>query len=321
MFTIAKPFLLHAVTSVHAGSGSEIGIVDLPIQREKHTGYPKIESSGLKGALRHDLAVSIKNQPEEQQKFERVFGSKPLEEEYANESQASALSFIDARILLFPVRSLRGTFAWITCRNVLERFNREMKLLCFDRTPSSAPQWPLEEVEAETTSSPALQVGSSNKIVLEEYTLQAKKSDATQSLAGGIAQSLGADVPLGIKERLVVLTDDQFADFVKMSTEINARIKVGDNGTTDRGLWYEENVPPETVFYSAVLIGHVRTGNKKKADPEEDRADTLTTDEDVQKYVEKHFPPVFQLGGNNTIGKGILRLIWLEGGAGDDKTE
>lgn len=320
MFTIAKPFLLHAVTSVHAGSGSEIGIVDLPIQREKHTGYPKIESSSLKGALRHDLAVGIKNKPEEQENFERVFGSKPLEEEHTNESQASALSFIDAHILLFPVRSLRGTFAWITCRNVLERFNREMTLLCSDKA-SSAPQWPLEGVEPETTSSKAVKVGNSDKIILEEYTMQAKQSDKTQSLAEKIAQSLGADMPLGIQERLVVLTDDQFADFVKMSTEINARIKVGDNGTTDRGLWSEENVPPETVFYSAVLMGHVRAGNKKKADPEEDRAETLTTDKHVWRYVEERFPSVFQLEGNNTIGKGILRLIWLEGGARHDKAE
>ncbi|BBB93485.1 type III-B CRISPR module RAMP protein Cmr4 [Methylomusa anaerophila] len=320
MFTIARPFLLHAVTSVHAGSGSEIGTVDLPIQREKHTGYPKIESSSLKGALRHDLAVGIKNKPEEQEKFKWVFGSKPQEEEHDNESQASALSFIDARILLFPVRSLRGTFAWITCRNVLERFNREMTLLCSDKT-SSVPQWPLEGVEPETTSSQAMLVGNRDKIVLEEYTMQTKQSGATQSLAERIAQSLGADVPLGIKERLVVLTDDQFADFVKMSTEINARIKVGDSGTTDRGLWYEENVPPETVFYSAVLIGQVRESNKKGADTGEDRMGTLTTDEDVRRYVGEHFPSVFQLGGSNTIGKGILRLIWLEGGAGHDKTE
>ena len=260
------------------------------------------------------MAVAIKNNLGKQEDFERVFGSKPQEEERTNESQASALSFIDARILLFPVRSLRGTFAWITCRNVLERFNREMKL--FYKT-SSPPQWLLEGVEAQTVSSKALLVGDSEKIVLEEYTIQAKQIDKTQCLAEKIAQSVGNDM-LGIKERLVVLTDNQFADFVKMSTEINARIRVGENGTTNRNLWYEENVPPETVFYSAVLMGHVRTGNKKDG---EDRTGTLTTDEDVCRYVQERFPLVFQLGGNNTIGKGILRLIWLKGGARHDKSE
>ena len=41
MFTKAKPFLLYAVSSVHAGSGGEVGLVDLPIQREQHTGFRK----------------------------------------------------------------------------------------------------------------------------------------------------------------------------------------------------------------------------------------------------------------------------------------
>jgi len=45
---------------LHPGSGSELGIVDLPIQRERHTGYPKIEGSGLKGSLREAIYSSNK---------------------------------------------------------------------------------------------------------------------------------------------------------------------------------------------------------------------------------------------------------------------
>ena len=55
MFSTVRPFILYALSAVHAGSGSEIGVVDLPIQRERSTGYPKIESSSLKGALRASL--------------------------------------------------------------------------------------------------------------------------------------------------------------------------------------------------------------------------------------------------------------------------
>lgn len=44
MFKSAKPVFLIVETSLHAGSGSDLGIVDLPIQREKHTDYPKIEA-------------------------------------------------------------------------------------------------------------------------------------------------------------------------------------------------------------------------------------------------------------------------------------
>lgn len=60
MYTKVKPFLLHAISSVHPGSGSEVGLVDLPIQREKHTGFPKIESSSLKGAIRSTVDYRLR---------------------------------------------------------------------------------------------------------------------------------------------------------------------------------------------------------------------------------------------------------------------
>ena len=41
---------------------------------------------------------------------------------------AGALSLTDARILAFPVRSLCGVFAWVTCRAVLDRLNRDLNL-------------------------------------------------------------------------------------------------------------------------------------------------------------------------------------------------
>ena len=52
MFKCKHPLFLQCQTPLHAGSGSEIGLVDLPIQRERHTTFPKIEASSLKGALR-----------------------------------------------------------------------------------------------------------------------------------------------------------------------------------------------------------------------------------------------------------------------------
>ncbi len=39
-------------TPLHMGTGTELGVVDLPIQREKHTGFPKGEASSIKGTFR-----------------------------------------------------------------------------------------------------------------------------------------------------------------------------------------------------------------------------------------------------------------------------
>jgi CRISPR-associated protein Cmr4 len=52
MFDRAAMLFLYTETPLHAGSGTSLGIVDLPIQRERTTGYPMIQASGLKGCLR-----------------------------------------------------------------------------------------------------------------------------------------------------------------------------------------------------------------------------------------------------------------------------
>ena len=43
---------IHALTSLHPGSGTALGVVDLPVQRERHTQWPTIPGSALKGVLR-----------------------------------------------------------------------------------------------------------------------------------------------------------------------------------------------------------------------------------------------------------------------------
>jgi CRISPR-associated protein Cmr4 len=293
MYSIVRPFLLHAITSVHAGSGSEIGLVDLPIQREKHTGFPKIESSSLKGALRYTIEPSLPS--DEKKKFELVFGSNNKEDK--DDTQSSAIALSDARILLFPVKSMRGVFAWITCPQVLKRFNDEMAL---HRTGVELLKVP----EPNAVSSERLLVAN-EKIVLEEYTFSVKINDEVKTLAEQLSTLLKKELHTDLRERIVVLDDDDFADFVQLSTEINARIKINpETGTVDSGaLWYEENVPPETIFYSFLYIGQVRGKG----------VETLTTARDVEKFLVKEgkIPDVFQLGGNSTLGRGMLRRIWM----------
>ncbi|OSX55326.1 type III-B CRISPR module RAMP protein Cmr4 [Anoxybacillus ayderensis] len=293
MYSIVQPFLLHAVTSVHAGSGSEIGLVDLPIQREKHTGFPKIESSSLKGALRYHMKLSANGNKNEEKKLEMIFGGEKSNE---NNTLASATALSDARILLFPVKSMRGVFAWITCPQVIQRWNSEMSMHKKDALTLPVPK-------ENTCSATKLLVGKS-ELVLEEYTFSVQVDDDTKAIAQQIEQWLGAHVSIPVVDRLVVLSDDDFADFVQLSTEVNARIKINDEtGTVDEGaLWYEENVPPETIFYSFLYIGNPRKKDEQLQDAEHIRAYLID---------EHKFPEVFQLGGNSTLGRGMMRTVWL----------
>ena len=108
-------------TPLHAGSGDDLGIVDLPIQRERHTDFPKVESSSLKGALREafEKADGKSNDKEHQVKIHRTFGfdekAKFVDETKDlvgkdNTQYSGSLAFTDARLLLFPVKSMKGVF-------------------------------------------------------------------------------------------------------------------------------------------------------------------------------------------------------------------
>ena len=62
-----------------------------------------------------------------------------------------------------------------------------------------------------------------------------------------------------IKGSLVVLSDDDFCDFVTLSTEVIARIKIDPKtGTVQKGaLWYEEYLPSDSILYSLALTSPI----------------------------------------------------------------
>ncbi|MDD4346640.1 MAG: type III-B CRISPR module RAMP protein Cmr4 [Desulfitobacteriaceae bacterium] len=302
MFSNNGLLFLQAVTSIHAGSGSELGLVDLPIQREKHTDYPKIESSSLKGAIRATVKATVEATVEKATQASRlqiVFGKESAENQ--SDAQAGAISFSDARLLLFPVKSLRGVFAWVTCPLVLKRFNEELKLYRQESNLLTIPSG-----EGACVSSNTLIVNprtDRKQVVLEEYTYSVQLTNECQELASQLAALVFEGIDNGFSDRLMVLPDDDFVDFVTLSTEVNARIRINPDTGTVKGtaLWYEENVPPETVFYSYCFAGNSRITNQEMMKADE-----------VLSFIKQAdvFPACFQLGGNSSLGKGILRRIW-----------
>lgn len=302
MYTKTAPFFIQCISSVHAGSGSEVGIVDLPIQREKHTGFPKIDSSSLKGAIRSVVEENAKTK-ELSQEAQLVFGSIP--QASSDETNAGAIALSDARILFFPIKSARGVFVWATCPAVINRFFMEMEMY--------VPEWQegkeIKEVAPNTVSSGEICVAE-GKMVLEEYTFEVNINEDLQQWAKTMKGLIMKGFDSNFEERIVILEDDDFADFVKLSTEVNARIRINpETGTVkDGALWYEENLPPETLLYSILFAGNVRLDNQGKK-----HVDSFKTDEDVMRFMkdETLFPSVFQLGGNSTLGRGMLRRIWI----------
>src|SRR5262245_6286377 len=105
---------IHALSPLHAGTGQGVDIIDLPISREKATNIPFLPGSSVKGTLR-DLCEEPNGTKV------KVFGP---EKDKARE-HAGAIVFSDQRLLLLPVRSLAGTFAWATSPYLLQRLVRD----------------------------------------------------------------------------------------------------------------------------------------------------------------------------------------------------
>ena len=292
MYRTAKPIFLHVLTPLHAGSGQELGIVDLPIQREKHTGFPKIESSSLKGAIREVMEEKLGR---DNNSLLVAFGPEDGDE------HAGAISFTEARILLFPVKSARGVFAYITCPQVLKRFKDDLEIVDkISDTNTVNNLFPNDEIPDEGTVSDSNLLVNSNVVVLEEFTFDAKEKEVTKQFAEKLSKKLCIS---DVEKRLVVLSDDDFADFVKLSTEVITRTKINPaTGTVERGaLFTEEYLPAETLLYTLVLASPPFTDNSDLKDANE-----------VLNFVLEGLPEIIQIGGNATIGKGLTRVIKID---------
>ncbi|MBN1070991.1 type III-B CRISPR module RAMP protein Cmr4 [Clostridium botulinum] len=311
MFKIAKPFFIKCETPLHAGSGTELGIVDMPIQREKHTSYPKIEGSTVKGCMR----AEFNNRVDKKQDNDK--NTNPIDLAFGpdkSDGHAGALGFTDARLLLFPIKSMKGIFAWITCKSVLERFEKDL-ILCGESIENLDLRYITnKEGICTTTSNSSAEIKSSNtsatsKIALEEYTFDVDKHNCDR-IADFIGKYIGEYERL--KEKLVVLSDDDFKDFVNLSTEVITRTKINpDSGTVKNGaLFTEEYLPCETIMYSLTLAAPIFNSQKGRFEVENTEINKEYLEaEKVIKFFQDNKPEVMQIGGNETIGKGIVTII------------
>jgi CRISPR-associated protein Cmr4 len=132
MITDTTTLYLYVETPLHAGVGSGLSSIDLPIQRERTTQYPMIQGSGIKGKLRATAEDAEKKKTFLQEDIDILFGPSTNTSNAKNKTTATsndhagALIAGDARILLFPVRSLNGVFAYTTSYDVLSRFKRDV---------------------------------------------------------------------------------------------------------------------------------------------------------------------------------------------------
>ncbi|MFA0731908.1 MAG: hypothetical protein LKKZDAJK_000898 [Candidatus Fervidibacter sp.] len=296
MFEKAAMLFLYCETPVHAGTGTSLSIVDLPIQRERITGLPIVQASSLKGVLRAEV--------------ERLKGKQIAETLFGPETQrahehAGCVSPHDARLLLFPIRSLVGVFAWATCPFVLERFKREMIAAGFS-VNWSVPTLPANSQQALVAESSEIIVDAT--IVLEEFAFKAQPSTEAKSIAEWLAENAfpQSDEYKPFREwlpkRFVILPDNAFRDFTQLATEVIARIRLKPETKTvaEGALWSEEHLPSETLLYAPIFVSKPLAPNANQLG--------LTDSNAVLQVLNNLQLDRLQIGGDETVGRGIVKV-------------
>ncbi|WP_374488962.1 type III-B CRISPR module RAMP protein Cmr4 [Zoogloea sp.] len=281
-----KLFHLHALSALHVGTGQGVGVVDLPIARARATNLPLVPGSAIKGVLRDELGAKLN-----ETLTNTLFGPAST----ADSAHAGALAVGDAHLLLLPVRSYSGVVAFATCPFILQRYARDLAV--------SAPSLP--PVGAETAALPkdsALLAG--DKVLLEDLDLKAMKGElGTEKWAELIADALypGKDADAWRKEftkHFAILPDGVFAFLADTATEIRARVRIDDATRTvdDGALWYEENLPAESVLWGVIGVSRSRNKGHEATAPE----------------LAKQLPCgeiTLQIGGKHTVGRGLCRFL------------
>ncbi len=293
-----KILCLFTRTPLHVGAGASVGAIDQPVQRERHTGFPIIPASSLKGTFAdHWNDGLVAEETKEGTKKVRVNGKGEIAEAawlFGSDNDkpafAGSLLFSEARVLAFPIRSAKGSYAWITCPLMLQRAARD------EVVSAQIPAEPKDD-QAIFKSDGALALG--NQIVLEEYCFTQTDTYPTD-LAKTLADLVQDELFKTIAERLVILSNGMMSHFATTACEVAQHVRISDEtGTAEgTGLFNQENVPADTLFYSVISA----TKSRVPSGDFEGKPDTDALQIFAAKVAEEQ---VFQFGGDASTGLGF----------------
>lgn len=263
----------HFYTPLHFGSGTTMSYVDLPVEREIHTNYPVMPSTGIKGVFRAS--------------YKKAKGDDKTDKLFGKGEEEGKLIFTDGKLIFFPVKSARGVFVWITSPLALQRFVRDLNIVKAGFKIDNLDRISFDNDEQAFVSDDNITVNE--HLILEEMSFRKK-----EKIDFDWIDQLGIEID---KKRVAIISNDMFSYYVKNATEVNARIRIDQTkGTADEGaLWYEELVPEESVFYSLVL----------------ERSDDIAGE--FKNFIAEDKKALFQFGGDETLGRGFAKVKLFEG--------
>ena len=315
-----RTYFLHALSPLHVGVGQSAEIIDLPIARLKGSNIPYVPGSAIKGVLREALfaAADVKAKDDEtrngteqerdgvqgrtedegreqedqdlrREKLLAIFGPDVSD---AND-HAGALVCADARLFALPVRSYKGTFAYVTSPLLLALTRRDLG-------GGSLPVPKLGASTALVTGESALDLDG--KVYLEDLDLSVAEGDGASTWAKSIARVFGGGeekAERAVFTRRFAVVDDETMTFLwETATQTDTRVRIDpDTRSVAKGaLWIEESLPPETLLVGILSAERSRRRGVHLS-PEDVLDNTLASERTLQ------------FGGKATVGRGRCRIV------------
>lgn len=291
-------YWLHTLSPTHVGTGRGVGYIDLPIHRDKVTGWPLIPGSAFKGVWA-DHFRATEDARRSNPRLGLAFGLASDQE--TNASSAGALVPTDARLVCLPIRSFRGTFAWCTSPLALQLLRRDLVFAKMPDLPPVPP--PLDENVVHRTVSTRLE--DDGRIFLEDLDFEGRECATATAWAKEIAGSVfpGDDNTTWrdrFVERFAVVADPVFDFLTETGTEVSARVRIDDDLKTVQpgALWNEESLPAESILAGLVYCDRVYARD----------ANGVTAAHLVRDFATD--PLALQIGGKGTVGRGRVRCVF-----------
>jgi len=274
----------YAVSPIHAGSGMSTGAVDLPIQREKHTNWPHIQASAVKGAIR----AHFRNFSTDNQLINLIFGSDSNNDkgkEGFDKDLPASISISDAKLLAFPVRSNVAPFVWVTSPAILKRLERDLLFLGKEINFSLPTLTENQSIK--------LNNFGDDKIILEDFVVNTSSTLEIDYFRNNYPEI----------DKLLLVSDEVFDYLVTNATEVQTQITIDhEKGTAQAGaLRYQELLPSDSLLYSVIYFSKTnKVDNELKA-------------ETIKTHLENSLKDFIQIGGDETLGRGICKVNWFKG--------
>jgi CRISPR-associated protein Cmr4 len=297
----SKAYLLHALSPLHAGTGHAADVIDLPIARMKATGIPIVPGSSVKGVLRD----ARKNKPPEKRNNDNAWDEKVLAtfgpDNNKAEEHAGALVVADARLLALPVRSFKGTFAWVTSPLLLRLALRDLG--------KSEQECPIPSLRPYTAQLAADDCVHQNRLYLQDLDIDAQVSagpNGAPAKWGALIRRVAFAANDYFSMRFAIVDDETMSFLWDTATQLDQRVRIDEKTRTvaTGALWLEESLPAETL-----LVGLMEADKSRR---QKEAVKDWKADQVLEFALPATTPAaetILQFGGKASVGRGRCRLL------------